>query len=171
MLLYVGNVSEDDNYNRLQNGVPSSNKHMSVHIYNTIETLRREQPFLLIGAPTERSQSEMNDYEIPVPSLGNTTAAISLESVQASTRTTMTFIPTDYEVPQSLSGYFSDGTVQCASSSSSYMSIPEEPFAIDSDLELWRKCKQQLDTAVQKQNRTEVSTPYTIYTLQLSYRL
>ena len=155
MFLYAGNISEDDNYDRLRN---STNKHKSVHIYNTIETLQREQPFLLIGGPAERSQSEMNDYEIPVSSLGNTTAAISLETVQASTRTTMAFIPTDYEVPQSL--YFSDGTVQCVSSSSSYMSIPEEPFAIDSDLELWRKCKQQLDTEVHKQNRTEVSIPY-----------
>ncbi len=147
--LDVGNQSEDDGYSRLK----SIDKHSSVHIYNTIETLRREQSNLL-PLPMERSQSEMRDYEVPVSALSNHT--MSLENV--STRTTMTFMPSDYEIPgTAMSGYCSEDGALSDCSSTSYVSIPEEPFAIDRDIELWRKCKQRLDSEAGKRKRSVVS--------------
>lgn len=155
----------EDGYSRLQD-LKSADKHTSIHIYNTIATLRRELINLpAVPLPTERSQSEMRDYEVPVSALSNHMTTLSLESIQPSNRTTMTFIPSDYEVPSTaMSGYCSDGGVaESDCSSTSYVSIPEEPFVIDSDMELWRRCKQRLDSdAAAKRNKIWVSFTFLI---------
>ena len=157
----------------------STNKHSSVHMYSSIDTIKNYPQFEGVSLRTV-SGIQSPDYEelnenMPQPA---ETCPLPLSSVNKSSESIQTFSmtdslpPTEYEVPLSLSTSSrrsSDCTLRCSIDSSlssgswpdqiSWLPLNESTYIeMDSDLDLWRQHSEKMN-AQRNRNGEDVSSP------------
>ena len=144
---------------------PPSRKHTSVHLYNTIETLKRDGQFRL-NDRARRTQSDIHDYDDPqVPSVNllhsNTRVQPSGKVDKDEPDRTASSVPSEYEVPSSCSRA-TDCTLRNSLSSESSYELMESYI----DDELWKRYSQNWGIEIPQRevsNWSEQSEPLNSY--------